>query len=188
MRLSCIKLIHNKLSSRRFNLVLLPAVESKSRGEKLNEKRLKLKNHKNKFTFDLHNEHPELLVFTRDEFFFSFSSSTVFLQRSLIKALVHFMKSCGIFRQKIYVFFILDFKCKFLVFFFLRFSFVCSCDIAKLHHLLSDSIPHKFKSFQIKSRWNKIFWLNWESLKSNWNRVCDIVSMNKYLDEWIVKE
>lgn len=38
----------------------------------LNEKRLKLKNHKNKFTFDLHNEHPELLVFT--QFFFIFSS------------------------------------------------------------------------------------------------------------------
>jgi hypothetical protein len=28
------------------------------------KKRLKLKNHKNKFTFDLNNEHPKLLVFT----------------------------------------------------------------------------------------------------------------------------
>lgn len=46
--------------------------EGKQISRSLNEKRLKLKNHKNKFTFDLHNEHPELLVFTHFVIFLLF--------------------------------------------------------------------------------------------------------------------
>jgi hypothetical protein len=49
--------------------------------EREEKKRLKLKNHKNKFTFDLNNEHPKLLVFTHSMLLLRFFIFTAFINQ-----------------------------------------------------------------------------------------------------------
>lgn len=93
------------------------------------------------------------------------------LQRSLIKALVGTLyDELGIFRQKIY--------CSLLYANFLVLRFSCSCKIAKLHHLQSDSILYKIKLRQTKSMKQNIL-IELRVLEIELESRCDIVAMTK---------